>query len=64
MSEMLSGNLEQLVRRHRAGAEDALVIARRVLEARLAESRKGSQQVADAYSRYLALKKRFEYSED
>jgi CRP-like cAMP-binding protein len=43
---------------------DALVIARRVLEARLADSRKGSRQLTDAYSTYLALKHRFEYSED
>ena len=34
-----------------------------MLQARLADSRKGSQQLVDTYSTYLALKQRFEYSE-
>jgi hypothetical protein len=37
-------------------------IARRVLQARLAE-RRGSQDTGDAYGTYLALKQRFEYAE-
>ena len=41
---------------------DAAQIARRVLQARLAE-RRGSQETGDAYGTYLALKQRFEYAE-
>ena len=45
--------------------EDAHTIVKRVLAARLAESRKGKgEQLTDTYSTYLALKQRFEYSED
>ena len=44
--------------------EDAEEIARRVLQARLADAQKGSQQLVDTYSTYLALKQRFEYAEE
>ena len=43
--------------------EDAAEIARRVLQARLADSRKGSQELVDGYGTYLALKQRFEYED-
>ncbi len=54
-------NLHQLAELAGLNDEDAAQIARRVLQARLADSRKGSQLV-DAYSRYLSLKQRFEYA--
>lgn len=45
--------------------EEAHAIARRVLAARLAETRKGvGEDLVDTYSTYLALKQRFEYAED
>ena len=45
--------------------EDAHKIVKRVLAARLAETRKGAEgQLVDTYSTYLALKQRFEYAED
>jgi CRP-like cAMP-binding protein len=43
--------------------KDAEAIARRVLQARLADTRKRSQKVVDTYSTYLALKQRFEFAE-
>jgi len=57
-------NLHQLAEMAGLNDEDAAQIARRVMEARLADSRKGSQQLVDAYSTYLALKQRFEYAEE
>ena len=57
-------NIHELAELAGLNEEDAAVIARRVLEARLADSRKGSQQLVDTYSTYLALKQRFEYAED
>jgi CRP-like cAMP-binding protein len=57
-------NLHQLAELAGLNDEDAQRIARRVLQARLADSRKGSQQLVDAYSTYLSLKQRFEYAED
>lgn len=49
-----------------AGLDDeaAKQIARRVLQARLADARRGPHDLADGYSTYLALKQRFEYAED
>ena len=46
--------------------EEAHAIARRVLNARLAEVRMSAanRQLVDTYSSYLALKQRFEYAED
>src|SRR5260370_8456181 len=44
--------------------EDASASAKRVLQARLADARKGSQELVDGYSTYLALKQRFEDAED
>jgi CRP/FNR family cyclic AMP-dependent transcriptional regulator len=45
--------------------EEANAIVRRVLAARLAETRKGAnEELVDTYSTYLALKQRFEYAED
>lgn len=55
--------LHQLAELAGLNDEDAKQIARRVLQARLADARQGSQQLADAYGTYLALKQRFE-SED
>jgi CRP-like cAMP-binding protein len=55
-------NLHQLAEMAGLNDEDAAQIARRVLQARLADARKGSQLV-DAYSTYLALKQRFEYED-
>lgn len=43
--------------------EDAQRIARRVLDARLADARRGASPITDAYSTYLALKQRFEYED-
>jgi hypothetical protein len=43
--------------------EDAAHIARRVMQARLADSRRDSQQRNDGYGKYLSLKARFEYAE-
>jgi len=56
-------NLHQLAELAGLNDEDAAQIARRVMQARLADARKGSHQV-DTYSTYLALKQRFEYAED
>ena len=56
-------NVHQLAELAGLNDEDAEAIARRVLQARLADARKGSQQLVDTYSTYLALKQRFEYSE-
>ena len=56
-------NLHQLAELAGLNHEDAAEIARRVLQARLADARKGSQQLVDAYSTYLALKQRFEYED-
>ena len=45
--------------------EAAHAIVKRVLAARLAETRKGTgEELVDTYSTYLALKQRFEYAED
>jgi CRP-like cAMP-binding protein len=57
-------NLHQLAELAGLKEEDAAEIARRVMQARLADARKGSPQLVDAYSSYLALKQRFEYAED
>jgi hypothetical protein len=43
--------------------EDARQIARRVMQARLADARRGSQRQHDEYGHYLSLKARFEYAE-
>ena len=56
-------NLHQLAELAGLNDEDAKVIANRVMQARLADSRRGSQLV-DAYSSYLSLKQRFEYAEE
>jgi CRP/FNR family cyclic AMP-dependent transcriptional regulator len=56
-------NLHELAELAGLNDEDAEAIAKRVLLARLADARKGSQQLVDTYSTYLALKQRFEYSE-
>jgi CRP/FNR family cyclic AMP-dependent transcriptional regulator len=56
-------NVHELAELAGLNDEDAEAIARRVLQARLADARKGSQQLIDTYSTYLALKQRFEYSE-
>jgi len=55
-------NLHQLAELAGLDERDAAQIARRVLNARLAE-RRGSQDGSDAYGAYLALKQRFEYAE-
>ena len=55
-------NLHQLAELAGLNDEDAAEIARRVMQARLADARKGSQQLVDTYSTYLALKQRFEYA--
>ncbi len=57
-------NLHQLAELAGLNDEDAAQIAKRVMQARLADARKGSQQLVDTYSTYLALKQRFEYAED
>jgi CRP-like cAMP-binding protein len=57
-------NLHQLAELAGLNDEDAKVIANRVMQARLKDSRKGSPQLVDAYSTYLALKQRFESAED
>jgi CRP-like cAMP-binding protein len=57
-------NLHQLAELAGLNDEDAAEIARRVMQARLSDARKGSQQLVDAYSTYLELKQRFEYAED
>lgn len=57
-------NLHQLAELAGLNDEDAAQIARRVLQARLADARKGSPPMVDTYSTYLALKQRFEYAED
>ncbi len=57
-------NLHQLAEMAGINDEDAAQIARRVMQARLADSRKGSQELVDSYGTYLNLKQRFEYSED
>src|SRR5438132_4567795 len=57
-------NLHQLAELAGLNDEDAAQIARRVMQARLADSRKGSQELVDSYGTYLNLKQRFEYSED
>jgi len=56
-------NLHQLAELAGLNEQDASQIARRVLQARLNATRKGSQ-LDDAYSTYLSLKQRFEYAED
>ncbi len=56
-------NVHELAELAGLNDEDAEAITRRVLQARLADARKGSQQLVDTYSTYLALKQRFEYSE-
>ena len=56
-------NIHELAELSGLNDEDAEEIARRVLQARLADAQKGSQQLVDTYSTYLALKQRFEYSE-
>jgi len=55
-------DLHQLAELAGLNERDAAQIARRVLQARLAE-RRGSQETGDAYGTYLALKQRFEYAE-
>src|SRR6266478_5326190 len=55
-------DLHQLAELAGLNERDAAQIARRVLQARLAE-RRGSQDTGDAYGTYLALKQRFEYAE-
>src|SRR6266850_1027047 len=55
-------DLHQLAELAGLNERDAAQIARRVLEARLAE-RRGAQETGDAYGTYLALKQRFEYAE-
>ena len=57
-------NLHQLAELAGLNDEDAAQIARRVMDARLADARKGSPELSDSYSTYLALKQRFEYAED
>jgi CRP/FNR family transcriptional regulator, cyclic AMP receptor protein len=57
-------NLHQLAEMAGLNDEDAKAIARRVMQARLADARKGSRELVDTYSSYLALKQRFEYAED
>ena len=57
-------NLHQLAEMAGINDEDAAQIARRVMQARLADARKGSQELVDSYGTYLNLKQRFEYSED
>ena len=57
-------NLHQLAELAGLNDEDAAQIARRVMDARLKDARKGSQELVDTYSTYLALKQRFEYAED
>lgn len=44
-------------------SDTELTLARRVLQARLAEAREHSRQLDDGYSTSLALKQRFEYDE-
>jgi CRP-like cAMP-binding protein len=55
-------DLNQLAELAGLNQRDAAQIARRVLQARLAE-RHGSEDPGDAYGTYLALKQRFEYAE-
>ena len=55
-------DLNQLAELAGLNQRDAAQIARRVLQARLAE-RRGSEDAGDAYGTYLALKQRFEYAE-
>ena len=57
-------NLHQLAELAGLNEEDARAIANRVMQARLADSKRGAPQLVDAYSTYLALKQRFEYAED
>ncbi len=58
-------NVQQLAELAGLPDEEAHTIVRRVLAARLAETRRGAGEVvADTYSTYLALKQRFEYAED
>jgi CRP-like cAMP-binding protein len=57
-------NLHQLAELAGLNDEDAAQIARRVMQARLSDARKGSPPLVDTYSTYLALKQRFEYAED
>ena len=57
-------NLHQLAEMAGLNDEDAKVIANRVMQARLADARRGQSQLVDAYSSYLALKQRFEFAED
>ena len=57
-------NLHQLAELAGLNEQDAAQIARRVLQARLADARRASPKLVDAYSTYLALKQRFEYAED
>ena len=56
-------DLHQLAELAGLNEEDATEISKRVLQARLADSRKGSQHLVDSYSTYLALKQRFEYED-
>src|SRR5436190_4165581 len=55
-------DLNQLAELAGLNQRDAAQIARRVLQARLAE-RRGSSDDGDVYGTYLALKQRFEYAE-
>jgi CRP/FNR family cyclic AMP-dependent transcriptional regulator len=58
-------NVHELAELAGLRAEDAHLIVKRVLAARLADARKReAPAVVDAYSTYLALKQRFEYAED
>jgi CRP/FNR family transcriptional regulator, cyclic AMP receptor protein len=56
-------DLHQLAEVAGLADEDAAQIARRVMQARLADSRRDSQQRNDGYGKYLSLKARFEYAE-
>ena len=43
--------------------EEAHAIVRRLIAAKLKEASRGSAQLVDTYSTYLALKQRFEYAD-
>jgi CRP-like cAMP-binding protein len=55
-------DLHQLAELAGLNDEDAAQIARRVLQARLSDARRGSDQLFDQYGTYLSLKARFEYA--
>ena len=57
-------DLNQLAEMAGINEQDAARIAKKVLQARLADARRASPEVMDGYSKYLALKQRFEYAED